>query len=126
MVDLDERKEAQFRQTLHGRVQPPPGVCLWLERLKAAKSPLAIASSALPANIEIIVDDLKLRAYLAAAVSGYTLPGKPVPALFLEAARRIDIAPERCMVVEDAVAGVEAARRAGMKCSTGIAFLCRI
>jgi beta-phosphoglucomutase len=116
LAGLSERKEAQFRQILHGRVQPLPGVRLWLERLKAEGVPQAIASSAPPANIEVIVDELNLRPYFAALVSGYALPGKPDPALFLEAARQIGVAPERCVVVEDAVAGVEAARQAGMRC----------
>ena len=44
------------------------------------------------------------------------MPGKPDPTLFLEVARRLGILPESCVVVEDAVAGVEAAKRAGMKC----------
>jgi len=116
LAGLSERKEAQFRQTLRGHVRPLPGVRLWLERLKAGGVPQAIASSAPPANIEVIVGELGLRAYFAAIVTGYALPAKPDPALFLEAARQIGVAPERCVVVEDAVAGVEAARRAGMRC----------
>ena len=50
------------------------------------------------------------------------LPGKPQPAIFLEAARRIGVPPARCIVFEDAPFGIEAARRAGMRavaiCST--------
>ena len=50
------------------------------------------------------------------------LPGKPDPAIFLEAARRLGVAPEHCVVFEDAPFGIEAARRAGMSavavCST--------
>jgi beta-phosphoglucomutase-like phosphatase (HAD superfamily) len=44
------------------------------------------------------------------------MPGKPDPAVFLEAARRLDLSPERCIVVEDALSGVAAAHHAGMKC----------
>ena len=43
------------------------------------------------------------------------LPGKPEPAIFLEAARRIGVAPAQCIVFEDAPLGIEAARRAGMR-----------
>ena len=43
------------------------------------------------------------------------LPGKPEPAIFLEAARRMGVAPEHCIVFEDAPLGIEAARRAGMR-----------
>ena len=116
LAELSERKEDRFRELLRGRVRPLPGVRLWLERLKDAGVPQAIASSAPPANIDVMVDELGLRSYFAAIVSGYDLPGKPDPTLFLKAARLIHAAPEHCVVVEDAVAGVEAAKRAGMKC----------
>ena len=43
------------------------------------------------------------------------LPGKPEPAIFLEVARRLNVAPARCIVFEDAPLGIEAARRAGMR-----------
>ena len=62
------------------------------------------------------MNELCLRVYFDALVSGSDLPGKPEPTVFFKAARLIDVAPERCVVVEDAVAGVEAAKRAGMKC----------
>jgi beta-phosphoglucomutase-like phosphatase (HAD superfamily) len=48
--------------------------------------------------------------------SGADLPGKPDPAVFLLAARLLGVAPRDCLVVEDAVQGVEAAKRAGMRC----------
>jgi len=57
-----------------------------------------------------------LRSVLDADVSGLDGPGKPDPAIFLEAARRLGREPEECLVVEDAPAGVEAARRGGMPC----------
>jgi beta-phosphoglucomutase len=52
-----------------------------------------------------------------AIVSGFDLPGKPDPAVFLKAAHLIGVPPERCVVFEDAIAGVESAKRAGMKCA---------
>ena len=116
LTEISDRKEQRFREAVRGRAQPLPGVLAWLERLKAAGLRQAIASSAPPANIDALVDELDLRAYFGAIVSGFDLPGKPDPALLLKAARLIDVPPERCIVVEDAVAGVEAARRAGMKC----------
>lgn len=116
LAELGERKEQQFRQVVRGHVQPLPGVRFWLDHLRAEGAPQAIASSAPPANIDVIVDELGLRPYFTAIATGYDLPGKPDPTLFLEAARRIDVPPERCVVVEDAVAGVEAAKRAGMRC----------
>jgi HAD superfamily hydrolase (TIGR01509 family) len=116
LARIEEEKERRFRESIRGRVQALPGVQLWLERFKAAAIPQAIASSAPQANIDAIVDELGFRSYFTALVSGGNMPGKPDPAVFLEAARLIDIPAERNVVIEDAVAGVEAARRAGMKC----------
>jgi len=116
LAEISNRKEDLFRQAVRGRVRLLPGVHAWLERLKAMGVRQAIASSAPPANIDALVDELGLRGYFDVIASGFDLPGKPDPALFLQVAHLLDVSPERCVVVEDAVAGVEAARRAGMKC----------
>ena len=116
LAEIGDRKEAWFRDAIRGQAQPLPGVLAWLERLQAEGFCQGIASSAPPANIDTLVDALGLRAYFDALVSGFDLPGKPEPALFLKVARKLGAPPSRCIVVEDAVAGVEAARRAGMKC----------
>lgn len=116
VAEIGERKEELFRQRARGAVQTLPGAREWLGRLAEAGVRQAIATSAPLANIAIQVDGLGLRGYFAAIVSGADLPPKPDPAVYLQAARAIGVPPERCVVVEDAVAGVEGARRAGMKC----------
>ncbi len=116
VAEIGEHKEQLFREAVRGSVQPVPGVRPWIEQLAAEGVRQAIASSAPPANIDVLVDELGLRPYFDAIVSGASLPAKPAPTVFFEAAQRIDVPPERCVVVEDAVAGVEGARRAGMKC----------
>jgi HAD superfamily hydrolase (TIGR01509 family) len=116
VAEISERKEAAFREAARGNVQPLPGVVDWLQRLGAAGYRQAIASSAPEANIRTIVDELGLREHFAALVSGFALPGKPDPATFLAASRAIEVSPGRCIVVEDATAGVQGAKRAGMKC----------
>jgi HAD superfamily hydrolase (TIGR01509 family) len=116
LTRISDEKEASFREAIRGKAQPLPGVQMWLSRLSAAGVPQAVASSAPPANIALIVDGLALRGYFTAIVSTWGMPGKPDPAVFLEAARKIHVPAVRCVVVADAVAGVEAARRAGMRC----------
>jgi beta-phosphoglucomutase family hydrolase len=116
LSDISQEKERLFREAVQGHAEPLPGVLAWLERLQAAGFRQSIASSAPQANIDTLVDELGLRAYFDAIVSGVDLPGKPQPDLFLKAARLLDVPPARCVVFEDAVAGVEAAVRAGMKC----------
>jgi HAD superfamily hydrolase (TIGR01509 family) len=116
LAAIDTEKEALFRALIAGQAQTLPGVRDWLERLRAAGVRQAVASSAPAANIDALIGALALRPYFAALVSGADLPGKPDPAVFLEAARQLDAPPDRCLVVEDAVTGVAAARRAGMRC----------
>ena len=76
----------------------------------------AVASSAPQANINAVLDELGVRAFFQAEAAGATIKGKPDPAVFLLAANLLRVEPVHCLVIEDAVAGVEAARRAGMKC----------
>ncbi len=113
---ISERKEAAFRDLLRGQVRAVPGARDWLARLQRWGVPQAIASSAPPANIDLVLDELGIRPYFAAIVTGASLPSKPDPAVFLQAAVTLGIPPQHCVVMEDAVAGVEAARRAGMRC----------
>jgi len=116
LSEIADRKEQQFRTAVRGHAVPLPGVHAWLERLQDGGARQGIASSAPMANIDTLIDELGLRGYFDAIVSGVDMPGKPEPALFLEVARLLDVPPEACVVVEDAVAGVVAAKRAGMKC----------
>lgn len=114
---IGEAKESRYRNAVRTRgIELLPGVARWLRRLKAEGWRQAIASSAPPANIEAIVETLDLAQFFDAIVSAEDVPrGKPDPAIFLEAARRLEAAPARSVVMEDAHAGIEAARRAGMK-----------
>lgn len=113
---ISERKETLFRELLHGNVQALPGVQDWLARLRGWGARQAVASSAPPANIDIMLGELGLAPYFDAVVSGYALPSKPDPAVFLQAAEQVGVPPQSCIVMEDATAGVGAARRAGMRC----------
>ncbi|HEX8118158.1 MAG TPA: HAD-IA family hydrolase, partial [Pyrinomonadaceae bacterium] len=88
-----------------------------LDRLREAGWLQAVASSAPRANLEVIVEALGLSDYFAAVAAAEDVTeGKPDPQVFLVAAARLGVEPARCVVVEDAPAGTEAARRAGMRC----------
>jgi beta-phosphoglucomutase family hydrolase len=113
---ISDRKEALFRELIKGKAEPMPGVRSWLEQFQTWGVKQAITSSAPPENIEVLVVELKIKEYFDEVVSGFDLPGKPNPDVFLKAAKKLQIAPEKCVVVEDAIAGVEGAKRAGMKC----------
>lgn len=92
-----------------------PGVKDWLMRLKSQDWRQAIASSATRRVIETVLAALDIASYFDLIISAEDIEhGKPDPQIFLVAAHRLDVRPSRCVVVEDAPAGIEAARRAGM------------
>jgi HAD superfamily hydrolase (TIGR01549 family) len=101
---------------IQGKIELLPGAKLLLDNLAEANIPQAIGSSAPQENIDAIIDSLGLRPYFKAIVSAADMPGKPDPSVFLAAAEILNIPPDRCLVIEDALAGVAAAKRAGMKC----------
>jgi HAD superfamily hydrolase (TIGR01509 family) len=113
--EVAERKEAAYRTAIRGRVRPLPGVREWLARLSREGWRQAVASSAPMANIACLLTELDLWPEFDAILTGGRLPhSKPDPALFLQAAAALGVEPGRCVVVEDATVGIEAARRAGM------------
>jgi beta-phosphoglucomutase family hydrolase len=114
-------KEEIYRALVRGRgVKLLPGVRPWLDRLKEEGWRQALASSAPRANLDAITAALQIEDYFAAVVSAEDVErGKPDPQVFLTAAAKLGVAPARCVVVEDAPAGTEAARRAGMR-SVGV------
>lgn len=114
---LADRKEAYFRELIRETAAPLPGAMELMQSLHEAGFSQALASSAPIENIQLISDVLGLERYLSVLVSGETVPrGKPAPDIFLKAATELGVEPARCLVIEDAVAGVEAAHAAGMRC----------
>jgi HAD superfamily hydrolase (TIGR01509 family) len=91
-----------------------PGARAAVERL-AARWPLALASSSNRPLIDLVLDVSGLGRFFRATVSSEEVArGKPAPDVFLEAARRLAVAPKRCAVVEDSANGILAGRAAGM------------
>jgi HAD superfamily hydrolase (TIGR01509 family) len=114
---IAEDKEIYFRQKAIGRTIAFPGVSELLQRLEKLSIVSAVASSAPHENVLLILKELKLEKYFRAIVFGLEVAeGKPSPQAFLLAARKLQVEPVNCLVIEDAVAGVMAAKSAGMKC----------
>ena len=81
----------------------------------ASQWPLALASSANRSVIDLVLDQAGFRDCFAATVSSEEVArGKPAPDVYLEAARRLDASPERCVAVEDSSNGLRSAAAAGM------------
>jgi beta-phosphoglucomutase len=114
---LGERKEELYRAEARKGVSLLPGVRSLLEGLGQAGFKQAIGSSAPLENLELILEITQTRPFFQAIVSMEdTDRGKPDPQVFLLAAERLEVPPARCVVIEDAVAGVQAAKAGGMKC----------
>jgi beta-phosphoglucomutase family hydrolase len=114
---LTEKKQQTYRQLLSGNIVALPGAVELIRALNASHIKTAIASSAPVPNINIILQGLDITDCFQAIVSGPEVPeSKPSPDIFLLAAKKLGAKPAGCVVIEDAIAGVTAARRAGMKC----------
>jgi beta-phosphoglucomutase len=113
---ITNQKETRFRAIVHGKANPLPGVIETLGFLKTQRVRQAVASSAPLENIDVLVDELSLRSYFDAIVSGSLMRGKPAPDVFLAAASAVGVQPENCLVIEDSIAGVTGAKSAGMLC----------
>lgn len=109
------RKEEYFVQTIH-EVGPIEPVLQVVRRWHTIK-PLAVASGGFRRNVEMTLDTIGIRPLfdVVVCVEDYAR-GKPFPDAFLEAARRMNVAPENCLVFEDSPLGLQAARAAGMQC----------
>lgn len=114
---LGDIKENYYRAAAEKGVKLLPGVQELLDGLHARGIKQAVGSSAPRANLDLILRITDSRQYFDAIVAMEdTTRGKPDPQVFLVAAEKLGIPPRRCVVLEDAVAGVEAAKAGGMKC----------
>jgi beta-phosphoglucomutase len=110
-------KEALYRRLVRDSgLAPLLGAADWVRRLGQENWRQAVASSAPRANLDVVLDVIGLAGCFQAVVSAEDVTaGKPDPQVFLTAAARLRTPPAQCIVVEDAAAGIEAARRAGMR-----------
>ena len=117
MERISAAKEEMYRNLIrkHGMAMLP-GVAGWVHRLHEEGWVQAIASAAPRPNIDVILEALSAGHYFQGIVSAEDVhKGKPDPEVYLLAASRVGATPARSIVVEDAVAGVEGARNAGMR-----------
>ncbi|HPC95502.1 MAG TPA: HAD family phosphatase [Sedimentisphaerales bacterium] len=115
MDRLSDYKERRYRELVASQPRAADGVLALLSDLKVSGFRLAIGSSAPRANLDVFWGPLGLADYFEAVVTKeQVIEGKPSPETFLKAAGMLSLAPQRCVVVEDALHGVQAARAAGM------------
>jgi beta-phosphoglucomutase family hydrolase len=116
LTRLSDWKEQRYRDLVLSRPRAAEGVLALLGDLKAKGFRLAIGSSAPRANLDVFWKPLGLADYFEASITKeQVVEGKPAPETFLKAASKLGVVPERCVVVEDAIHGVQAAQAAGMR-----------
>ncbi len=110
-------KEETFRRIIGQNIRPLPGAVELVYSLRRQGVRMAIASSTPIENIRLITGSLGIANCFQAIITGQDVTeGKPSPQVFLLAAQKLGVKPGNCIVIEDAVAGVTAAKRAGMYC----------
>jgi beta-phosphoglucomutase len=116
--ELAERKEDLYRASVREEgTRLLPGAARLLAAFAAEGRPQAVGSSAPPGNLDLLLGLTDTRRYFASVVTGDDVTrGKPDPEVFLTAAAKLGADPRRCVVFEDAPAGVEAAKAGGMRC----------
>lgn len=111
------QKERDYQERFKPHLKLIAGLEDFLKKAKEQNIKMAIASAAIPFNIDFVLDNLNIRHYFDAVISADDVEtSKPHPETFLKAAEALGAKPEDCIVFEDAPKGVEAARNAGMKC----------
>ena len=116
ILQFENEKEALYREVYAETIEPARGIVEYIKALKNKGFRIAVGSSAPPENIDFVLDSCDIRHYFdAIAHARMVSRAKPEPDIFLAAAKLMGVEPENCLVFEDALAGIEAAHRAGMK-----------
>ena len=113
---LDDARQASIEKNLEG-AEAMPGIPEAVSTAKAAGMKLAVVSSSSHRWVDGWLGRIGLLEPFDTTVCRDDAPRiKPAPDLYLEAARRLDLAPASCLVVEDSVNGIKSALAAGMQC----------
>ncbi|WP_299486511.1 HAD family phosphatase [Acaryochloris sp. IP29b_bin.137] len=110
-------KEAVYRSLIKDEIQWMPGLIPFLQQAQAIGLKLGLGTSACRENVDLLMNQDQLGGFFAAQVIETDVErGKPDPQCYLLVAERLGVSPDQCLVFEDAIAGTQAARNAGMGC----------
>jgi len=113
---LARRKRDLYQERAQTGLEPVPGIREFLQALERLDVPRAVGTSASRWDAERLLDDLGLLRFFDVVVTADdVMLGKPDPEVWTQAARRLKATPGHCVVFEDALVGVQAARTAGMR-----------
>ena len=116
VADAVTRKESLYREIYAPHLRAPDGLIALLDAIAASGTAMAVATGAPVENIAFTLDGLGIRRYFAEVVDASQVAhGKPAPDTYLLAASKLNADPARCVVIEDAIAGINSGKAAGMK-----------
>lgn len=114
--ELGYEKEAIYREIYAPIITPQPGLLAFLAEAGSAGLRSAVGSSGYRVNVDFVLERCNIERYFSAIVAGDEVTRcKPDPEIYLTAAAKLGLKPSECIVFEDAEAGIEAAKRAGIK-----------
>ena len=118
LLQAIERKSAHYERAIRGSLRLVPGAEDFIESAALDGFQLAIVSGALRSEIELVLNLAGLRPHFAEIVAAEDVGVcKPDPQGFNRAREMLDLAPRRCVVIEDSLPGLTAARAAGLRCA---------
>lgn len=113
---ISDQRDFLYRVMYRQHLRPLRGLIEFLDAAEKEEIPMGVATGSPPENIEFVLGGLGLKRYFKRVVGAAEVRrGKPDPEIYLKVAAELGHTPERCLVFEDAMSGLEAARRAGMK-----------
>lgn len=116
VILLGEAKETLYREIYTPHIKPVEGLIEFLTILKDSGKRLAVATSARKTNLNFVLESLQIEPYFDALVDASMVQrSKPDPEIFLKAAYLLGVEPQDCVVFEDSVSGINAAKAAGMR-----------
>ena len=120
-VDIEKVKARTYeiyREIIRGKLRPLPGACDFVASCRKKGFKLAIATSSDYIKMEANLNEIgiPLATFNASVTGSDVINKKPAPDIYLKAAGMLDLRPEECLVVEDAVSGIRAAKTAGCRC----------
>ena len=114
--ELGQEKEKTYRELYREHIKEVEGLSHLLEKLKKNRIKIGLATMGDIPNIDFILDTLSIRSYFDCIVGGHEIiKGKPDPEIFNTIALKLNVKNKECVVFEDSIGGVIAAKNASMK-----------
>ena len=113
---MSEDKEKIFRKIYKGEIKQILGFKKFLGELKSKDIMIGLASNAIRKNVSMIINELEIYDYFDSIICGdEVINGKPNPEMFNETIDRFNISKDECLIFEDSLEGVLAAKNSGVK-----------